>query len=441
MIKEDPMSKMISEKGWAVNHDELYKSGKMAFNNWQSVTRPDFENFRLQGYYEQYLQGKVSCFGCGLGCNDTFIVPGLGGGMAKCAQYQELNTIVGNPDVDLWFEATVLCQKTGIDVCQVAGIIGWLMELHQRGLITEKDTDGIPMEWGSRRAIIDIINKISLREGIGDLLAENYDVIADRFGKGTADYFVHTKGLAIEVYDPRALKGVLLAASVGTRGDYLRGEVPSESTSDFVAMLEKDEAEAFLAEAVAHAKEISGTDKGLIPTEYEGKAALMVHCEDEVSACDMLGFCKHFGYQGSNTLESQFVVDIYNAGKGVSLTHEAFLAATDRTRCLERAFEIREGLTRDDDKLPKRFYEPMPDGKYRGEKADPEKMEKMKTEFYKLRGWDPKTGIPTRKLLEQLGLKDIADDMEKDWSKPNKTHGVDFVSERKNGNISNTKIG
>ena len=94
------------------------------------------------------------------------------------------------------------------------------------------------------------------------------------------------------------------------------------------------------------------------------------------------------------------------------MTVEKLLEAAARIRCLERAFSIRAGLTRDGDTLPKRFWEKVPDGPFKGEKLSPAKFEQMKTEYYAIRGWDPQTGVPTRETLEKLGLKDAVHDLE-----------------------------
>ncbi len=413
ILKESPVYEEASQRGMTADVDNLPLGGLAAFNNWQKGTHPQFEQMRIGDFFNDYLLRRQGCFGCNIGCNENYVVPGLGAAVIKCAQYMTFCFSVGNADLDLWFEATVLCQKVGIDVLQAAGILSWLMELYQRGIITEKDTDGIPMEWGNRSAILDIIRKISRREGIGDLLTENFSTIARKMGKGSEDYFIHTKGLALEIIDLRAMKGSALAGAIGPRGEITRGNPVTENLYPVIMRSEAEEIKQLKEYMENISRKISGTEKGWIPSEYEGKAAYVIYTENEVALIDMLGFCKWVGPQGLMALDAAYAAELYTAGKGVQVSSETLYEAAERTRNLERAFEIREGITRYDDKLPKRFFEPITDGASKGEKIDPVKLEEMKTEYYMLRGWNPETGVPKRETLEKLGLKEVADDMDK----------------------------
>jgi aldehyde:ferredoxin oxidoreductase len=111
-------------------------------------------------------------------------------------------------------------------------------------------------------------------------------------------------------------------------------------------------------------------------------------------------------------MEPERYAAIYSAGKGVETTADELMDVVHRIHTLQRAFNVREGLTRDEDTLPKRFLrEPVPEGRFKGELIDPAKLEKMKTEYYAIQGWDPATGVPTPEMLEELGLNDVAKDM------------------------------
>ena len=100
------------------------------------------------------------------------------------------------------------------------------------------------------------------------------------------------------------------------------------------------------------------------------------------------------GPQWDGPMDAAFAARAYSAGKGVPMTEDALLEVAKRIRNLERAYMVREGLRKEDDKLSKRFFEPVPDGRYKGEKIDYAEMEEAKSEYYALWGWDTETGKP-----------------------------------------------
>ena len=108
------------------------------------------------------------------------------------------------------------------------------------------------------------------------------------------------------------------------------------------------------------------------------------------------------------------------AGTGVETSVDMLFKVAGKVRTLERAYCVREGMTRETDSFPKRFMDkPIASGHYMGEVLETKKFEKMKDKYYALRGWDVATGVPTRKTLEAAGLGDVAKDLEKRGKLPN----------------------
>jgi aldehyde:ferredoxin oxidoreductase len=130
------------------------------------------------------------------------------------------------------------------------------------------------------------------------------------------------------------------------------------------------------------------------------------------SMCDSLPVCVFDVYPGGG-LEHTTLLGILNAATGWNMTMKEYMQVGERAIDLTRAFNAREGLTRSDDQLPKRMMEPLPDGQFAGKPFTQEMLDSMLDNFYELRGWDKKTGIPTRAKLERIGLKSVADELEK----------------------------
>jgi aldehyde:ferredoxin oxidoreductase len=170
------------------------------------------------------------------------------------------------------------------------------------------------------------------------------------------------------------------------------------------------------------AAQISGTSKGFMQDEYDGKAALVAFIENLQIINDSLSFCKFAGSTMRNyPWTEKYLALLLSAGFGVEINNETLFNIAKRIKNLERAFVVRDGITRENDMLPKRsFNQPMENGKV----LDFDKFEKMKDDYYNHRGWDVSTGIPTRETLEEIGLGDVASDLNKLGKLPNDTEKI-----------------
>jgi aldehyde:ferredoxin oxidoreductase len=315
-----------------------------------------------------------------------------------------------------FWEVMTLCQKTGIDVRSLANIIAWLMELHRNRIITEDDTDGISMRYGSKEAIIGITQKILLREKIGDILAEGIVEAAKRIGRGSEDYIKHAKGSPIDPHTP-PLKGFGLATAVSPVGDLTKGFILGEVV---LAMMigtnrEQEVIKKSLTEWEAISERITGIKYAADPRVLEGKAAFVRYNEDQNALADLLGICTWMTPFIGLPITSEHMAHILNIGWGMAISTERLIETSTRVRHVQRAFEIREGLTRADDKLPKAFYQEMKSDRDERTKVSliPNDLEKLKDEYYRLRGWDINTGAPTRETLEKFELKEVAEDLQR----------------------------
>jgi len=357
--------------------------------HWQEI----IDNFGGPDYVEKYGLKNIGCFNCPVRCKNFLCVPEIGKGFTTCEPWSGFTGSVWNLDMDVFWEATRLVNRMGLDSTETSAAIGFLMELYHEGIITEKDTDGVAMKRGDKEAILTTIKKIANREGYGDLLAEGQLAAAKAFGPAAVEKVDIVKGLAPHPYEFRAFHASALMQAVGHRGDPLplRG-----SLLEF----EWHNAPEWFQQV---AKAQYGSEEAAIPSSYVGKALSAVLSEHNDRAADSLGICTW-----------PWTLFIFH---DVSKAHQFFQAVTgkdwdmpymlkisERIRNLERMFDVRQGLTRADDTLPKKFFDtPLTKGKYEGAVLDKVKFEQMKDEYYELRGWD-KNGIPTKEKLTELGL-------------------------------------
>ena len=238
-----------------------------------------------------------------------------------------------------------------------------------------------------------LIEKISRREGIGDLLADGAAKAALRLGRG-AEYAMHVKGLDLIMADPRGLKGFGLGYAVASRGgDHLRSEPFLE--------LEDDP-----ARGVA----LYGVGDATVRRAYGGKGALIKHFEEWNAVIDALEPCKNI-MQNMELLTYPRAAELMEACTGLAFTAERIREVGERIINVERVFNAREGFTRVDDRLPSRFREePLREGNSSGTVWE---QEPMLDDYYTHRGWSLKTGNPMRATLTRLGLKADADELAK----------------------------
>ena len=413
LLKEAPAYDEYSKRG---SLKSMYLSGTSGYapaGNHQVFGWDEGPEFLK--WWEAYGVKRAGCFGCPVQCAEAYTIPGIGSGVVSCQHYIEPTWKIKNNDMMLWWEIVRNCQRYGIDVISITGILSWLMDLYEDGIISKEDTDGIAMNWGERHAIIKMMEKIINREGIGDILADGYKESIRQFGKKTEGYAMHVKNSPLYAPSPR-FPLIGLEVALGPRGDHMRAFVPFAKGMIRVQVdptMSVEEKEKTIKAYEALAKEISGTKKAAHIMEYEGKAKALIHAEAMISITDLLGVCKYMGIVNFSALNPENLADLLSVGLGREVIPEELITTAERTRNVERAFEVREGLSRKDDTVPEREFNKDIGGRHKGIYLDREKFEKAKDEYYALRGWDIASGVPTRETLLALGLEDISEDLKR----------------------------
>ncbi|MGQ9921133.1 MAG: aldehyde ferredoxin oxidoreductase family protein, partial [Desulfobacca sp.] len=335
-IRESPAYQELSVWGVARGVHMMYQLGFFPVGYFEDVCWEELlEKYAGPDYVQQHQIKNVGCFCCPGRCMNFLAVPGLGKGVTSCEPFSGFTGAVWNLDMDVFWEATLLTNKLGLDCTETSACIGLLMELYHDGIIKPADTDGIPMERGSKEAILTTIRKIAAREGYGELLAEGQLAFARQIGPAAEAKVDIVKGLAPHAYEFRAYHGTALMQAVGHRGDPLplRGsllEVDWNHAPDWFQQV---------------AKEQFGSEEAAIPTSYTGKAQAAILSEHMERVADNLGICKWlyglFAYQDVNMAHRFF-----NLVTGKDWDLPQLLTVSERVRNLERMFDVRQGLTR-----------------------------------------------------------------------------------------------
>ena len=377
----------------------LMMANAMGFLPTRHYTSGTFEHAREvsgERLAEEFNVKNRGCFACTIPCSRFYAVKEgeFAGLYGEGPEYEALGSFtsrVGNGDLGLALKANDLCNRLGLDALTAGECISWAMELYERGLLTREEADGLDLSWGNGEAILALIEKIANRDGFGDILADGSRAAAEKLGRGV-DITMQVKGLDIIMADPRGLKGFGLGYAVSSRGgDHLRSE-PFLELSDDPAIGER----------------MFGVPEATLRLADRGKGKLVSYFEDWNAVIDALEPCKNI-MQNMEILTFERASRVIEACTGLRLSPADVRRVGERIINVERAFNVREGIRRRDDALPRRFREEtLAEGASRGTVFD---QEPMLDEYYDERGWDRETGIPYAKTLERLGLVEAARDI------------------------------
>ena len=383
------------------------KAGFLAIRNFQQTGGFEgIENFNPKNVAPQFYLSNKPCFKCPIGCGKKFEVKegpyaGEWGNKIEEGAFTPLGPVCGNDNIASVFKMNNMGNQLGLDLIEFASGMAVVMEWYEKGIVTEKDLDGIQLTWGNHEAMAKMMEKVALRQGVGDVLAEGIVKASRQFGKEAETYVSHSKGMVMGGVDSRIMKGTSLGFATSTRGAcHLTALVPVEFPA--FPVMTKEEAEVKF-----------GTAEVMDPSSYN-KAAPLIYYQHKSLMCDLFQVCKFLLGLGTGTKDFSFdnLYTLFSLATGVKVNEEVMLTVAERVHNVERAYSCREGLDRKDDRLIGKWAnEPVPNGPYKGEMIDSEKWEVMLDEYYRLRGWD-ENGVPKKEKLKELGLDDVADALE-----------------------------
>ncbi|MDI6819839.1 MAG: aldehyde ferredoxin oxidoreductase family protein [Candidatus Hodarchaeaceae archaeon] len=396
-------------------HDALYRYGTPGLVSWENEigrlpTKGHYtgvfeyaEDIGPDRFEREFIVHRRSCMNCRMQCKKVSYVRSgpYAGTLSEGPEYETIVALGSNclvRDFPAIMRANQLCNLYGMDTISCGGAVSFAMECFERGALTEREL-GMPLRWGDGDAMVNLVELIASREGIGDLLAEGVRAAAKRIGKGSERWAIHVKGLEVSGQDGRSHQSVGLTHAISVIGGAHLRALSSLDELDY----RKTIIERY---GKARAKELGDR----LSTKYKGM--LVKDVEDLYAIVDALITCKY-----GTMWPPAFYFDDYAKLLPAVTGIEEFAsvgevrAAAERMVNLKRAFNVRLGLDRRDDALPERFLkEQMPDGPAKGKVVD---LKPMLDEYYRERGWDVRTGLQRRATLQKFGLDDVARDLAK----------------------------
>ena len=395
--------------------------------------RQDIGMFCAPELNSKYRVGKEGCAGCPVRCYDVVDVPGIGKGSMHCVQY--FYAFTGKDGEETYF-AKDLADKYCINAYELFLMIPWLLSLNDKGILTEKD---LPFSaYPGKEFISTLLHKIAFREGIGDVLAEGVaraserlkvydDLLKEEYAQylpGPAEFSVAWSSYGghgfCGHYDGRnwLVDGMLWAMHSRDPHDHAHGNIGLTFWSNLLVEESKK-----IASIVYGSPDAVSSIGNIQYNEAEVRASIYAEhraeLKDALTLCDWIFplYVSPYAdrkppYIGDTSIENR----LFSTATGVTTSEQELLKMGECINNLARAIMVREMGLRDirnaHDVLPEHFFvNRNPIGG--APPVDRENFEKAKDTYYRLRGWDVGTGLPTRLKLEQLGLKDVADELEK----------------------------
>lgn len=351
----------------------------------------------------------TGCFGCQVHCRAQYKIPTgpYAGVYDEGPEYTSQGAFCGEPDcrsIETLLVGNHLVDQYGMDNLETGSIISWAMELYELGILTDKETEGVELRFGNDEALLEMVKRICFRKGwLGNTLAEGGILASEKIGKNSFDYLIQVKGVNNLHSDERATPALALNIATASRGsDHLRSRPAID-----LYHLPQEVMRKIYSNPVPYDGPLSSEH-----TEYIGKPWQVFWHENCYMAVDCLGICKyHTVFLGATlpNFEDWSKVIYYNTG--LEFTPREIWDVAERCNMIERLFNLREGLTREDlkkgDMLNHRYFdEPCRRGApdVVGRVIDREKFKKMVDEFYEYKGLD-KNGVPKPETLKRLGLE------------------------------------
>ncbi|MFQ5943315.1 MAG: aldehyde ferredoxin oxidoreductase family protein [Anaerolineales bacterium] len=381
-----------------------YNSG--VFEQWEAIDGTTIYDTILRGADEgkQDRLGRDTCYACTVRCKRVVEIkdgkyqvdPHYGG-----PEYETTSTFgnyCGIADLAAISAANQLCNQYGMDTISCGATIAWAYEAYNEGKLTAEDTDGLDLTWGNADSMVMLTEKIAKREGFGDILAEGSERAARKIGRGTEEFLITSKGQEAPAHMPQVKRSLAVIYAANPFGaDHQSHEHDPAYEEDY----------EYYADRLASMGFTDPQEPQSLSTE---KLRFTLASQYMYSAMDSLNLCQFVYGPAWQLYGPSDMVETVRAITGwddVDLDELQTLG--ERRLNMLRAFNAREGIDRQQDKLPEKFFKKaLKGGVSDGWKIDRSEFESALDKYFELSEWDVETGVPTRDKLERLGLSWVA---------------------------------
>jgi aldehyde:ferredoxin oxidoreductase len=346
--------------------------------------------------YALFLKERDSCQACPVSCKQVFehedddpsrqLDPTYGG--AEYEAMAALGSCCLVEDNLAVLKANELCNRYGLDAISTGMSIAFVMECFEHGIITPADTGGLEFRWGDGELLLRAVELIARRDGLGDVMAEGTARMSARFGPASTPFALTVKGQELPMHEPRLKPAMGVGYAVAPVGaDHMMNMHDTAFVRPGPSLERVNSAAEPPVEAVPASVLRSADKLRIFYHELNWQ-----HFQDCALCCHF--FCYDY----------RQLAEALSGVAGVEYTIPEILAVGARAQTLARLFNLREGLTAADDRLPRRVMTAFSEGPIEGIGITDDDFDWFKHGFYELMGWDRATGEPTAECLSRLDL-------------------------------------
>jgi len=349
-VKDNQIVYMYKKYGTPMLVSIMNTIGAFPTQYWSKGALEGWEGISAESLIENCQVSSIACPTCFMACGKISMVKrGRHRGLRIMGpQYETIYAFGGLcmvKSIEEIIYLNDLCDRLGMDTITAGNLAAFAIEASKRKKIKET------LHYGDVDGIAEILTKIAYRKGVGRILSEGVRYAAKVWGM--EETAIHVKGLEPAGFDPRVMKGMGLAYATSDRG-------------------------ACHLRATFYKSELSGQ---IDPNQIKGKAKLFVDYEDKMTLFDALILCRFY----RDLITWKDLQKVIKASCGLSLNRKSLKATASGIINLTKAFNQQEGMTKKEDKLPRRFFrEVLQDT---GKTIQPQDLKVMLKEYYQLRGW------------------------------------------------------
>ncbi len=390
-LERESYYERYSQQGTGAIVDLMNRTGRALVKNGTSGFFEDVEKLNAERLREELAVRQKACFSCPMPCTQQYGVRSgkytgtYGEGSSGASVFMGFGPRCGLSDLKAIAKAHSLTNELGLDLISTNAVLAFGMECFERRLIDRNDTGGIQLEFGNADAQIEMIKEIALNRGFGRVLGQGTRGASEIIGGESERFAPHVKGMDMMEVEPRGMPSWGLMFAVSSRGaDHIRGY-------DVCQMIPFTDEELIRICGTAKVREMFGP---------EGKGRSVAFFENIRAVADCMEVCRFVtrGRLGFPEGLLNMVISV----TGLDFTVQDLYQIGERIINLERLFNLREGMSVEDDTLPERYLvEPLPDGAAKGKTVP---LKEMLEEYYAARDWNPKTGYPSAEKLKSLDL-------------------------------------
>ncbi len=344
---------------------------------------------------ETLLVARDNCYACPVNCKRVvevgppYNVDRAYGG-PEYETLAALGSLCGVRDLKAICQANQTCNAYGMDTISVGTTIAFAMECFENGLLTREDTGGIDLRFGNAEAMMQVVELIAKREGIGDLLAEGNYRAAKKIGQNAMQYAMQIKGQELPMHDPRGKVGLGIGYALSPTG------------ADHCHNMHDPEFQRPAAlQGLGILEPVPPLELSAAKVRVYRAVVNWQHFRNTAILCNFLPY------------RQRQVVELIEGTTGWTTSVLELIKVGERSLALARAFNAREGFTARDDVLPDRLYTAFTDGPLKDQPISRDDMQEALKTYYAMAGYEPEIGAPTAAKLHELDLGWVVDKLEK----------------------------